>query len=621
MSSDSAGDRPTRRLREPMSRRAVGLAGGLVVIGLVVVGAGAFVLLRGGGTTPTIALGAPRFVEETATSGVDHTYDGDFPYFVGGGMATFDCNGDGMPEVFLAGGSHPAALYRNESPVGGALKFSRIADPTTDLTSVTGAYPIDIDGDGQVDLAVLRDGETVLLRGLGDCRFERANEAWSFDGRAALTTAFSATWERSTGLPTIAMGHYLRLDPSGQPTTDCADNELVRPDSTGMRFGRPIALAPGFCTLSMLFSDWDRSGRRDLRVTNDRHYYDPNIGGEQLWRIAPSEDPRLYTDADGWVQVQVEGMGIASYDLTGDGYPEVYLTSQGASRLQTLTSGPSQPTYRDIGLKRNVNAIRPFTGGDTLPSTAWHPEFEDVNNDGFVDLFVSKGNVKSEADFAMKDPSNLMLGQVDGTFVESADAAGILSFDSGRGASLADLNGDGLLDLVEVNLGTPVKVWRNVGAGDAAKPSPMGHWLGVTLRQPGSNRDAIGSWIEVQVGDATLRRELTVGGGHIGGQLGPDPLRARSVDRGEGPGHLARRRGRAVDPGDRGSVGDHRAGRRPGHARGDARELSATDDRPTRRQTGGTSAARGDRPAGLRDAGHPPRDPGGPLLVPARPTA
>jgi enediyne biosynthesis protein E4 len=48
----------------------------------------------------------------------------------------------------------------------------------------------------------------------------------------------------------------------------------------------------------------------------------------------------------------------------------------------------------------------------------------------------------------------------------------------------------------------------------------MGHWLGVRLRQPGANRDAIGSWIEVKAGDATIERELTVGGGHVSGQLG-----------------------------------------------------------------------------------------------------
>ena len=101
--------------------------------------------------------------------------------------------------MYLAGGSDPAALYRNESPVGGAFRFSQLADPTTDLTRVTGAYPIDIDGDGSTDLAVLRVGENVLLRGLGDCRFERANEASGFDGGDVWTTAFSATWEDDDG--------------------------------------------------------------------------------------------------------------------------------------------------------------------------------------------------------------------------------------------------------------------------------------------------------------------------------------------------------------------------------------------------------------------------------------
>jgi hypothetical protein len=267
----------------------------------------------------------------------------------------------------------------------------------------------------------------------------------------------------------------------------------------------------------MLFSDWDRSGRRDLRLTNDRHYYVD--GQDQLWRIA-GESPRVYTAADGWVNMQIWGMGIASYDLTGKGYPDVFLTSQGDNKLQTLTSGPEHPTYRDMALKRGVTLAQPFTGGDVRPSTAWHPEFQDVNNDGFIDLFVSKGNVTSMPDFAHHDPSNLLLGQPDGTFKEVADAAGVLNFGRGRGAALADFNLDGLLDLVEVNYGDRVALWRNVGAGDAAQPAQMGHWLAIRLLQSGPNRDAIGAWIEVEVGDATLRRELTIGGGHGGGQLG-----------------------------------------------------------------------------------------------------
>ena len=169
---------------------------------------------------------------------------------------------------------------------------------------------------------------------------------------------------------------------------------------------------------------------------------------------------------------------------------------------------------------RGVTLAQPFTGGDVLPSTAWHPEFQDVNNDGFIDLFVSKGNVSTMPDYAQKDPSNLLLGQPDGTFKEVADAAGILNFSRGRGAALADFNLDGMLDLVEVNYGDRVRIWRNVGFGDAAQPLQMGNWLALRLTQSGPNRDAIGAWIEVLVGNTTMRRELTIGGGHAGGQLG-----------------------------------------------------------------------------------------------------
>jgi hypothetical protein len=494
-----------------------GLLAGSLITGAAVLGVVTYA--RQG--IPTTAAAPPRLVEVTGASGIDHVYDGEFTFFVGGGVAVFDCNDDGRPDLYFAGGSNPASLFGNESAVGGELRFNRIADPSTDLSQVAGAYPLDIDGDGNVDLAVLRLGENVILRGLGGCRFERANEDWGIDGGDEWTTAFSAKWEGSATRPTLAFGNYVALDETGQQTFTCSDNFLFRPTATG--YGPPVTLSPGWCTLSILFSDWDRTGRRDLRMTNDRHYY--RDGQEQLWRVAADESPRLYEEEEGWQRMQIWGMGIASHDLTGDGLPEVYLTSQGDNKLQTLAEGVAEPNYRDIAFERGVTAHRPFAGDVVLPSTAWHPEFQDVNNDGLMDLFVSKGNVEAMTGYAAEDPSNLLLGQADGTFVESAEDAGILSFARARGAALTDLNLDGMLDLVVVNRRENVKVWRNVGAGDASQPQssgsrPMGSWLAVQLEQAGPNRDAIGSWIEVRIGRYKIQREVTVGGGHAGGQYG-----------------------------------------------------------------------------------------------------
>ncbi len=485
-----------------------------------------------GSAEPATALGPPRFVEEAAAAGLDHAYEGDYPYVVGGGVATFDCDDDGRPDLYLAGGADPAALFRNVSPIGGALRFVRVADPLTDLDAVTGAYPLDIDGDRHTDLVVLRLGENVILRGTGDCRFERADAALDIDGGDGLTTAFSATFEGAQAtLPTLAFGDYVVLDDRGMATDTCGDGQLFRPIRGATRYAAPIALRPTWCTLSMLFSDWDRSGRRDLRVSNDRHYY--RDGEEQLWRIAPGEAPRLYTRDDGWERLQLWGMGIASRDLTGDGRPEVFLTSQGDNKLQALTEGASGPTYRDMALRSGATAHRPYAGGDILPSTAWHPQFADVNDDGYVDLFITKGNVDAETEHAMKDPSNLLIGQADGTFVEGAEAAGLVDFWKSRGAALVDLNLDGMLDLVKVVRQRPVELYRNVGSGDATSPAAMGHWLGIVLDADDANHDAIGAWVAVRVGDRITEQEVTVGGGHVSGQLGPVHVGLGAHDRTE----------------------------------------------------------------------------------------
>ena len=256
----------------------------------------------------------PRFVDETAASGLDHRYDGEFEFFVGGGVAAFDCDGDGRAELFLAGGSEPAALYHNDSPVGGALRFSPMPSPVTDLTAVTGAYPLDVDSDGDTDLVVLaarrrvraaRSGRVPVRAGERGARARRRRTA----GRRRSARRGRAR-TRCRRWPS-AIPHAGRR--AAATTAGCCDPTLpVR------RTPPPVALAPGYCTLSMLFSDWSRSGRRDLRVTNDRHYY--RDGEEQLWRIAPDEPPRPYTEADGWRPLQIWGMGIASQDVTGDGY-------------------------------------------------------------------------------------------------------------------------------------------------------------------------------------------------------------------------------------------------------------------------------------------------------------
>lgn len=467
-------------------------------------------------TTPALAddlplppVPVPQFVDETATAGITAAYQGDWEFMVGGGASSFDCTGDAKPEIFVAGGTDPASLWRNDSETGGALAFSRIEASGVELTGATGAYPVDIDGDGITDLALLRVGENVLLRGLGDCRFERANEAWGFDGGDAWSTAFAATWEAGATRPTLAIGSYIDRKEEAFPWGSCTDNWLHRPEGDG--YGAPVPLTPSFCALSMLFTDWNRSGTPSLRVSNDREYY--KGGQEQMWELLAGQPPRLLGKADGWARLRIWGMGIASRDVTGDGYPDYFLTSMADNKLQVLKEGPEKPVFSDIAFARGVTSHRPYTGGDWRPSTAWHAQFEDVNNDTLPDLWVVKGNVAKMPDFAAEDPNNLLLQGPDGKFWEAGDRAGVASMKIGRGGVLADLNLDGMLDMAVVNRWENVELWRNTAAGG-------GQAVQVMLRQDGPNRDAIGAWVEVKTGERIERREITLGGGQMSGHLG-----------------------------------------------------------------------------------------------------
>ena len=469
------------------------------------------------------AMDVPVLAEQAREAGIEHVYGGPWEYFVGGGAASFDCNGDRYPDLMLAGGTGQASLFVNRSAAAEALRFeARNLDlAESDLRNVTGLYPIDINNDGYRDVVLLRVGRNILLKGGEDCSFTNANREFAFDGGRAWTTAFAATFERDTPYPTLAFGNYVDRSAPGSPWGTCHDNVLHRPQAgERLSYAEPSLLSPGFCALSMIFTDWNRSGTPSLRVTNDRHYY--RDGEEQLWRIDPGKLPRLYRRSDGWKRINIWGMGIAEGDIDADGFPEYALTSMGDTKLQTLDEEAEEgrPAYRDIAYERGATAHRPYTGDDLRPSTGWHSEFADFNNDGLLDLYIAKGNVEEMPDFAAFDPDNLLLGQHDGTFFEAGHLSGIDLDRRGRGAVIVDFDLDGYLDLLVVNREAPVSLFRNRGGRTGWGTRPMGNWLQIELRQNGTNGNAVGATILIKSGNETRLRKIQAGGGHASGHAG-----------------------------------------------------------------------------------------------------
>lgn len=465
----------------------------------------------------------PHFQEEAVAAGIDHQYTGGWEYFVGGGAASFDCNGDRKPDLMLAGGTSPLALYINRSETGGALKFEQASINLSDKEqrSVLGTYPIDIDNDGYTDVVLLRLGENIILKGGPNCTFEKANRSFAFDGGKEWTVAFAATWEKDNKYPTLAFGNYVDRSAPGTPFGTCSDNVLARPAGNDKPdYSNPFALHPSYCSLSMLFTDWNRSGQDSLRVANDRQYY--RGGQEQLWQVEPGRPPRQYTAAEGWAALKIWGMGIAEADPKGNGLPEYFITSMGDNKLQVLDEDADEgrPAYRDIAYEKGAAAYRPYTGSDHRPSTAWHVQFADINNDTNNDIFLSKGNVEAMPDFAANDPNNLLLGGFDGKFYEKGDEAGLALPGKGRGAIVEDFNNDGMLDILVVNRMEKAALFRNLGAKTDWGYRPLGNWTEIELDNGPVNHWAVGATINVRAGTLTQVQKVQVGGGHASGHIG-----------------------------------------------------------------------------------------------------
>jgi len=219
-------------------------------------------------------------------------------------------------ELYLAGDG-PGTALRQRQHAGRRTQVSARCPIRDRPDDVTGAYPIDIDGEASPTLPCSATARTCSCVA-GHC----ASRARTSGGASPVATMVDGV-QRESGTAarhgrTIAIGNY--LGPAGANGVSRASMTVFRLGASAATFGPPTSLTPSWCTLSLLFTT-GRSGRRDLRVSNDRHYYGEASAGRSSCGAfrRPARHPvhrrgRLGSPC-------ACGMGIATTTFNGDGYP------------------------------------------------------------------------------------------------------------------------------------------------------------------------------------------------------------------------------------------------------------------------------------------------------------
>lgn len=462
--------------------------------------------------------GQPVFRNVTAEAGIAHqfrVYEGMF----GGGACVFDFDNDGWEDVYLTGGTHDDALYRNL----GNGRFVNVADKAglqLTRTFVTqGVTAADVNRDGWVDLFITtitaRDkklpiprSRNLLLLNQGNGTFRDATRAYGLDGLVSFSTGASFGDINADGYPDLYVGNYFNAfqgeltfinDATIVGSTQTAKGYLLL-NRAGQSFEdvyEDYGLTHKGFGFGGVFTDFDNDGDPDLFVNHDFGYKrTPNL-------LLENQYPRRrFVDVapDRRVDLRINSMGTAVGDINGDGYLDYYFTNIRFNRMM-VSNGPGKP-FSDKLLELGMNYV----------AISWGANFADFDNDGDLDLFVANGDLNPNcvpmADYYFE---NLGGSPARPRFQENARAVGLNDYGIGRGSVAFDYDHDGDLDLLVVNqkpvLDYPVPSFTNLYRNDGAK----GNWLKIKLTGVQAESRGLGSRVEVVAGGRHLIREIDGG--------------------------------------------------------------------------------------------------------------
>ena len=434
------------------------------------------------------------------------------------GVAVFDLDGDGWPEVVCLGGAHaPTRVYQGQP--GG---FREVRNTGLEETLMSqGVYVVDVTGNGRPDIVVTAIGESRLYLNEGDLRFRSLAlplpEMWG--------SAVAAADVTGNGHMDLVVGGWLRANPFATSPDgvlyDFSDAEqglrmLPNPDAkvplAGMRYGTPLHLLEGdgkggfvditaasglevnATTLNLELIDVSGDGNLDLVVINDSMPARLLLG-DGKGNFADVTHSARFGDVRA-------GMGLAVADFDGDGHWDFVKTHfQGEMNGAFMSDGfrGNVPVFRDAAMENGL-------GVPSLPYVGWAAFAWDFNASGEEDLFTVNGHISHT-------PQSVQLFQNrHGRFrdVSGALPAVLRRPLMGRGAAMFDFTGNGYDDILIAQHDGPLRLF-------ALQPTHGHHWIRVRVRVP--DLDALGGVVElVDERGRIQRRPVRTGSAYFSSQ-------------------------------------------------------------------------------------------------------
>ena len=462
------------------------------------------------------------------------------PETMAGGVAVFDFNNDGYLDIFFANGADIQTLKKTSAKYSNRLFQNDGKGNFKDVTERAGLAGTgydngvaigDYDNDGFKDIFVGGVHGNHLYHNNGDGTFTDVTEKAGIskpDRQYGPLWSVGGAWVdvNNDGLLDLFVVNYLAWDIQTEPACEAAPGRLdychpkmykATPNQLFLNNGdgtfRDVSAESGIRAypgkgMGVGIADFDLDGWMDIFVANDKVYNSlfHNRGGGKFEET--SFDAGVALTEDGHF---ISGMGVDARDIDNDGYPDIVFA---ALDYETF------PVFRNLG-KGAFADITAASGMARLsaPMAGYSPTIADFDNDGWKDLFVSRGHVQSlgySTQVQIAQPNTVFRNVGRAKFEALTSEAGLTAQPPARhrGSATGDLNGDGRLDVVVSALSAPAEIWMNDSPG-------ANHWLELQLEGTKSNRDAIGARIKLVAGGNAQYNHVVFAAGYASSSAGP----------------------------------------------------------------------------------------------------